>query len=263
MTANTDYISEMLSESYAGKKVRPNINNKMTKARRARGLQLVQESNGDPELMFNKSVQQVADNLPAVQRYVLSKGETPMSDPIDIARQAYDLRCQDIEKVASAMDVPFQEAQLFIEDAEANSAEINAPESDSFLGGLFSAIGNIAGNALQQSAIKKAGEGKAGGILAALTPGYDNLKAYLKAHPEMKGRVTLDEAGNIVSTDPNTPMQSGTSGLAGAIFASDAAKAVSDQARNAFLKRNLPYIIGGVVLLFIVIIVIVRANRHK
>lgn len=265
MTANTDYITEMLSEQFAGKTVKPNSNNKMTKARRSRANKLIRDSEGNPDIAFNMAVQDVADNLPAIQRFVLSKGETPLSDPIDIARQAYQLRVDDITKIADAMGVPFGEAQLFIEDAESNSADINAPESDSFLGGLFSSIGAVAGNALQQAAIKRAGTNKNPGILGALTPGYSNLQAYLKAHPDQKGKVTLDEQGNIVSTDAYVNQNAGgvlAGGIAKDIFATDAANAISDQARKAVLKRNMPYIIGGAVLLVIVIIFIARANRH-
>lgn len=263
MVSGTSYVAEMLSESYRGKNIKPNPNNKFTAARRRTQVELegIDATQGN-EAGFNRSVDMVTANLPAVQRYILGKGETPLSDPIDLARQAYDLRCQEVQAIADAMDVSFGEAQIAVEQAEAQSAEVNSPEADSFLGGLFAAIGNIAGNAVQNAAIKRAEQGKKPGILGALTPGYAQLQEYLRNNPQMKGKVTLNEQGQIIPIVgyENAGYTDGGVNVSG----QSVMDAVAVQARKAALKKALPFIIGGLIVIVLIVIFVARASsKHK
>lgn len=68
-----------------------------------------------------------------LKAYVVSKGETPVSDPVGLALQAILLRANDISTTANILDSDDITALLVIEAAESDDIATNSPEADGVL----------------------------------------------------------------------------------------------------------------------------------
>jgi hypothetical protein len=142
-------ISEHIANSYAsGKKPKVNINNKFTR-KRMKLYENIKENTGenpDSELDFSRQI--IGENLPKVQRYIMSQNETPSDNLDNLIKQAYSLRCNQINAISSSLDISDRDAQILIEEDEHEANEIEANGKDEFLAELFAPIG-IAATRLQ------------------------------------------------------------------------------------------------------------------
>jgi hypothetical protein len=167
-----DFLGEVLQETYRenGKPRQPNINNSISKRRRALADKIDAEAANAPEGMDDADIalDYVKKNIGGCQKYVVSKGEMPLSDPISLAIQAYKLRREEIKKFSEILDTSEQDAEHYLEEAESKAADINSPEADSFLGEIFDALGRVAGKGLKKLADKRTAKGKKPGLVGFL-----------------------------------------------------------------------------------------------
>jgi hypothetical protein len=294
------HIANALTEMYRTQKhIKPVRTNDITKAR-VKQYEAIKSATGeDPTEEYNYSMQIVNDNLPQIQRYILSQNETPATKLTDTVLQAYKLRCNHINNVAKSMDVPQDEAEVWLEMEEADDMNLETSGADGYLGSLMAAIGvaatrleqkkkkglgydpsysepdnldagivgnvaGIVGNITTGAELKRAAQGKPAGIIGALSTGgtqhYDALRQYFKQNPNVAAQVL----SGVISSETQLPNWGGGLG-AGANFlnSNDITSGVADYQRKQQIKKMLPYIIGGVVLLIIVIILISKRGSSS
>ena len=152
-------ISEVIAESYrGGRQVKPNVTNKLSVARKKMYEKIKNATGEDPDTELDYSLQLIKENTPQIQRYVMSQNELPADNSKGLAVQAYKLRCNQISAVAQALGVADNEAQVFLEQDEAESMDLESSDSDNYLGQLFAPIG-IAATRIEQRKYKARGRG--------------------------------------------------------------------------------------------------------
>ena len=286
-------LSEAMAESFRSGFVNPpNANNKVTTGRRKLYEHILGQAGGDPNGELDYSMKLIKDGEPDIQKYVLSKGETPAPDAEDLALQAYNLRCQEIDNIANTIGVPDTDAQIFLEQDEDEAKGANSSAVDSNIGALFAPIGlaakhlhrkGVAGHAdnaaggllggllsgvigaagakINSGDLMRAAEGKSAGIFGALGTGgtkfYDALRAYLQ------NPANADEKQNVLNgTITDVSMLRGYQSLPQGGLAVQAQQVTSQLKANA-IQQYLPYIFIGVIVLIVIIVVATKSVDRK
>lgn len=296
-------IANALTEMYrTGKHIKPARTNAITRARvkQYEDIKNATGEDGASELDYSRQI--IKDNLPIVERYVLSQNETPARKTDDLIKQAYQLRCRQIDNVAKSMDIPTDEAEVWLEMDEAEDMNLETAGADSFLGSLFAPIGvaatrlqqkakkglaydpaysmpdnldlgavlggatQVIGGALTTSELKRAAANKPAGVVGALSTGgtshYNDLRAYFQKNPTVAQQVL----SGAITSENQLPNWSGSLIGTGAnmLNSNDITGSIADYQRKQQLKKMLPVIIIGVVALIIVTILITKgASKNK
>lgn len=289
-------LSEKVADSYrTGNKATANPNNAVTSRRRKLYGVIKSRTGGDPDAELEYAMKIIAQERPKIESYVMSKNEVPAGDVRDLAIQAYKLRCKEIDDTAHILNVSDSEAGIFIEDDEADNENANSSETDNFIGELFAPVGiaakhlqknsgnpdnfvdpnllggiiNTIGNKVNAADLKRAAQDKAPGILGFLGTGgnaaYNALRNYFKqpANADEKAKVL---AGII--TDQTQLRGYGTAIAYHApgtnVAGVDVVSAIEAQKKQEAIKKALPFIIIGIVVIIVVTILIVRrGNKSK
>lgn len=296
------HISAALEEMYRTQRtIKPPRTNAITKAR-IKQYEGIKEATGeDPTSELDYSRQIIKDNIPIVERYVLSQNETPARKTDDLIKQAYQLRCRQIDNVAKAMDVPTDDAEVWLEMDESDDMNLDVSGADSFLGSLFAPIGvaatrlqqkakkglaydpaysepdnldlgsvlggvtQVVGGALSGSELKRAAQNKPAGVVGALSTGgsahYNDLRAYFQKNPAVAQQVL----SGAITSESQLPNWGGSLYGTGAnvLNSNDITGSIADYQRKQQIKKMLPVIIIGVVALIIVTILITKGASKR
>jgi hypothetical protein len=235
MNAYNDFLGEVLSETYrTGKPRKANVTNEITLSKKRLQGELSKRAEEQGRDIADVSLDTVVENTGALQKYVTSRGEVPLTNPVELATQAFLLRQNEIDDYATAMQISRDEAEIYLDEAEEKAASISSPEADNFLGGLFAAVGNVAGAGLKKINDKRAEKGKKPGVLGFL----GNL------FPAQNSGVELPE---------NTATKDDLKLMAGSIF-----EQVKANEKAKEIKKMLPLIIIGVVVLVVAVVLITK-----
>ena len=287
---NTDFIPEVLEKKYKGEEVKPNYNNPLTKKRSK-----LSNAVANDEDSFSKCLAIVKKNKSRISKYVSAKGESPSNNPEELAVQAADLRYRDIMKVAETLEVPFNEAQIFIEDNESGYSTTNSSEADYFITDiapaifdvaetvkgssdqfispeLVSGVLNTAGTKINASSLVRAAQNKPAGLLGTLSSGgtklYNQLRAYFQKNPAIakdviSGKITsIDQTGFYGSPEKIKADEDSAANDSRKFKASDVLDEVRKAETKRAIKKYLPFIIIGILAIIAVTFLIAKnANR--
>lgn len=115
--------------NYAGTRTRQPVPKSNVTAAREDGMQQIYQMAKDKNLPVDTVITQILKNsVPELSAYVLSKGETPLTDPTALATQAVLLSAQDVGIVANALDIPDEDALQVIENNLQEEIDTNSPE---------------------------------------------------------------------------------------------------------------------------------------
>lgn len=161
----SDFLGEQIAEQIRiGTEPKPNPNNPVTKSYRhmkkvieARARELGQDA-GDIALQY------VEKDMPTIQKYVLSKGEQPRENPVELAVQAYANWMKDVADVQRVLGISRQDAEIWLQQAEGGAAEMNSAEADNFLGAILGGIESVVNKAANKAAKKREDKGKKPGF---------------------------------------------------------------------------------------------------
>lgn len=284
-------LSEKIADSYRkNTPAKANPANPVTSRRRKLYQVIKERTGGDPSAELEYSLRIIKQERPKIESYVISKNEVPLENLEDLIMQAYQLRCNEIDSTAKILNVSDAEAGLFLEDDEAESEIANNPEAENFIGEFFAPIGlaakhltthdsldgsliegvtNTIGNMIDKGALKRAAQNKKAGIIGGISGGkkeYELLRTYLQ-NPANSDEKNLVLNGTITDT---TQLRgyggaAGTVGNAGGvkILAKDVIDKIAREKKNEVIRKNLPYIIIGLVVIIIVTILIVKNAKRK
>jgi len=234
-----DFINEVVAkQTESGKTPRPNADNTITQNRKRLRNKLdatAAELDKDPA---DVALEYVNQNFGTLQRYVTVNGEKPLDNPVELATQAYILRQRDIEQVQNIIGCNRQDAEIYLDESEAKGIELNDPDADNFLGEIFEAVGRVAGKGIQKIADKRAEQGKKPGVfgfLAKLTAPNPNV-----LQPQQPSGVDLGGVG---------------------VLAKDVLESIKEAEKKKEIKKLLPFIIIGVVVLILTVVLITRSTK--
>lgn len=234
-------------ESIGERKLLPNPDNFQTqnRLRFKRKLNNFCKANNYDE--GDVSLDIVKENQGDIEKYVITQGEIPSQDPIELSIQAYLLREAQIRSVMEGAGVDYDEALVLIEEDEAEKMEAGHPDSDNFLGAIFSAIGGVAKKAVQKAAEKRAAQGKNAGF-------FGNLN-------EAINKQSYDEVKAAVSQDPALAKQAMSSqGLSDSsrIYLQEIIDKVKEEEKKKEIKKMIPLIIVGVLVIIAITVLLTR-----
>lgn len=275
--------SELLDMQTRGENVSPNPANDVTIGRKAKGQRIMKKSEGNDSAAFQIAMNDISDNVPRLQEFILQHSEEPSPNLGDMVKQVYELRQRD---AAEANDVlGFQgkeEPILFLEQQEADFINENGYPLESFLGDLYAPIDiaysymmknskpdnfvdpalltgiiNTVGSKVGSADLKRAAQDKPAGILGFLGAGgtahYNSLRSYFKDPKNAATRQAVIN-GQITSEAQLPGWTSPITNMSGSFQ-----PVVNNLAGSAF-KSFLPYIILFLVLIGIIVFI---ASRHK
>lgn len=286
-------VSEKVADSYrTGNKPNANPANKVTRRRRKLFDTIKERTGGDPNAELDYSLKIIQRERPKIENYIMSKNEVPMDSLEDIVNQAYQLRCKEIDDTARTLGVSEGEANIFIEDDESETEQANNYEAENFIGELFAPIEiaashlnkpegfvdpnlisgliGTAGAKIDSAAMKRAALDKKSGILGFLSGGkgeYEQLRKYLQ-DPKNKDEKDAVLAG--VIKDPSQlrgfgGLQNQNTLLGGkvGVFANDVIDEIARQKKREMIRKNLPFIILGIVAIILITYLIVKNAGNK
>lgn len=237
-------MAEILSEQArtGERKRKPNAANPITKRRRQLREKIERESRDTGRDIAEVSLEYVEQNRGDLQRYVTSKGEVPLSNPVELATQAFIMRMEDIQSIAKTMGVSLTEAEIFLDEAEARAFDSNTSEADNFLGAIMGAVGGVANKGINKILEKKQAKGKKAGFWATLA--------------DITGGRTSEQKDSQAAEQAPAEKKDVLGELK--IFADDVISKVKEQEKKKEINKMLPYIIGGVILIILVTVLIAR-----
>lgn len=237
------FISETLSEKIrTGKGRKPDYKNPVTIAKHKLQKRIFEQSESSDRPIEDISLDYVKANLPDLKRYVASRGEQPLVNPVELSVQVAALREKEISDVMNAIGCSRQDAETFIDESEAERIKINSPEADNFIGTIISAIGNVANKGIEKIAANRKAKGKP-------TKFWDFLS---------KNTKPKTDSGQTYGTDQPK------FGEGIKIFAKDVLNDIRDNERNKEIKKALPLIIGGLAAVILITVLITsRAAKSK
>jgi hypothetical protein len=243
-----EFMSQYIMDSFAGEVMQPDRRNKVT-LKRAKWAKAI---GNDP----NKGLAVVKRNIPRIDKYILSKGETPLTDLVGKSVQAFTLKKKEIDDVSRSLDIPESEAQIFLDEAESKGIDINHPDADNFLGEIFSAIAPVAQKGIDKIAAKRAAKGKPAGIFGTLASGGTG------AYNQIRGLTPAQLAAmNTETENPDTPGQKKNFLSDIKLFGKDIIDKVGDAERKKQVQKMIPLFIIGALLLFLVIFFAVKSGK--
>lgn len=232
-----DFLGEAIAEeTRTGMRRKPNFKNPITIGRKKLAKTIDFQAKELGRDKGDVALEYVEQKLPDIQRYVVSKGEQPLANPVELSMQAFMLRKRDINRIKETLGGTDDEAEIYLDEAESKAAELNSSEADNFLGGVFAAIGGVVEKAASKQVEKRKEQGKKPGFWGFL-------------------------AGNTnAAVNTIQPNQTDSSGLK--IFANDVLDAIKKQEKQKEIKKMLPIIIVALVVIILITILITR-NASK
>jgi len=270
--------SELLDMQSRGEDISPDPDNKLTQRRKAWKGAIIEQAGNDGETAYDMSLDILGNYVNRLQQFVLEHSEEPAPQLPDLARQVYQLRMQDVAEASKILDYDNEQGIVHLEDNENLFEEENGYRMDGFLGELFapveivyshqnktdSFIASGLANALipaigakvNKSTLIRAAQGKSANIFTGLSTGgkkhYEALVAYFRANPETAKKVL---SGQITDESqlPNwtVPAQGGANPII----------PLADDLRKDQLKKMLPYIIGFLVILGLIVYFAARSKK--
>lgn len=282
----------------------------LTKCRLIEEKQLVKSAKLRGMTIAQAVDQVLVNSQPELIRYVLSRRETPIDGARNVAAQALLLRAAEIAKVASASDIPDEEALLSIERAEQAAIDMSSADAEGILSPDVAAAMKFSLDELSNQLQKKGLNGSMnqflnvktsnsfdfsaetllgvpsdpGNPIGSPSPGgstesnvsypdqknnanyYDDGEQELVAAPAKSGGGFWDIIDKIAGSAGKIAGAVTTIGGAVGTASSDIKNTASDigaDSINKSLKQNLPYIIGGIVLVIAIIVLIVYATKRR
>lgn len=238
-----NFLGTLAAEKARTGKIRkPNPNNPISKQKRLLKERINSRASELGRTPEDISLEYVVQETPDIQRYIVSKGEQPLANPVEMSVQAFKLRQDDISDVVRTLGCSRKDAEAYIDEAESDTAELNSSEADNFLGGILTAVGNVASNGLNKIVAKKEAKGK--------KPGVWKFLADLVQPAGMVQAPALEQKGDILG------------GIK--IFANDVLDNIKKQEKQKEIKKMLPMIIIGVVVLILLVVLITKhASKNK
>lgn len=287
-------LSEKVADSFRNNKpAKANPANPVTSRRRKLYSVIKDRTGGDPAAELEYAMKIVQLERPKIESYVISKNEVPMDGIQDLIMQAYKLRCAEIDSTSSMLGLSDGEANIFLEDDEADTTMANNAEAENFIGELFAPIGiaaghiqsnsspdnldsslvtgllNTVGGLFDKGALRRAAQNKPAGIAGTIAGGakqYNLLRSYLQ-NPVNKDEKDLILKGAITDTSQlrGYGNDAGDLGKGGGIkvLGNDVIKEIAKQKKKEAIKKALPFIILGVSVIILVTILIVRSAKRK
>lgn len=274
-------LSELLDQQTRGESIAPNPNNKVTKNRKGLYNQIMSKANNDSNAAYAIAMSTLEDYIPRLQEFVIEHSEEPAYNLPDLVQQVYQLRMKDVYDAQEILDYNTDEAITHLDQQEADFEKENGYQMDSFLGELFapieivyshikgkqvdnfgaeqlaSAIIPAIGQKVNSATLIRAAQGKKPGILGTLSTGgkrhYEGLLQYFKNNPEAAQKVLSGEYTDesqlpgwrvITPKDTSSPLN----------------KIADDVVGNQF-KKAIPYIIGFVLLIGIIVYFASRSKK--
>jgi hypothetical protein len=285
-------LSEKIADSYRkGHEAKANPANPVTSRRRKLYSVIKDRTGGDPSAELEYAMKIIAKERPKIEDYVISKNEVPMDKLSDLVMQAYTLRCREIDHTAKTLGVSEGEGNIFLEDDEAEEKLANDANAENFVGELFAPIGiaathlngspdnldsslvtgilNTVGGMFDKGALRRAAQNKPAGITGTLAGGskqYNLLRSYLQ-NPANADERDLILKGAITDTSQlrGYNQDAGNLGSTGGIkvLGKDVINEIAKQKKKEELKKAMPFIIMGVVILILIIFLIVKSVKRK
>lgn len=245
----TDFLaSDLQNEIATGYRRKADPSNPITKRKNQLKQSIKNRANTESRDIADVSLDVVQENVGDLQRYVISKGEKPMQNAVDLCLQVALLRQQDIDKIAQTMNVSHSEAEIFLEESESDAARKGTAEADSFIGEVIGAVGNVANRAVSKIVEKKKAQGK----------------------PAKFWNTLLDITGGMASSGMPQLVQQEQPNKGGflnevKIFGQDVIDAIRKSETKKAVNQSLPLIIGGVLVLILITVLITSsyARRNK
>lgn len=285
-------VSEKVADSFRNnKRAQANPTNTVTAKRRGLYSKIMDATGSDPEQSYKYSMDILKRQKPKLSAYVMSKNEMPVDDLDGLVMQAYKIRCNEIDSTKNILGVTDQEANIFLEDDEADMIEANSPEADNFAGELFAPIGiaaaymegkrnpdnfvdpyvlsgaiNTIGSKIDSAALKRAAQDKPAGVLGFLSGGskeYDAIRKYLQ-NPANIAEKNAVIAGTITSAQQLKGFGGSIVPSGGVnVMAKDVIDEIARQKKREAINKALPFIIIGVIVLILVTVLIVKNAKRN
>lgn len=238
----SDFLGEQIAEQIrVGTEPKPNPNNPVTKSYRhmkkvieARARELGQEP-GDVALQY------VEKDLPTIQKYVLSKGEQPRENPVELAVQAYTNWMKDVADVQRVLGISRQDAEIWLQQAEGGAAEMNSAEADNFLGAILGGIESVVNKAANKAAKKREEKGK--------KPGFWGSIAKATGGKPQAATVEGNQAGGENLGDTLR------------VLAGDVLDNVKKNEKKKEMQRLLPIAIVAVIVIILLTVILTRKSN--
>jgi hypothetical protein len=237
-----EFMSQYIMDSFLGETMQPNRSNPVTLRRKL----LKQQIGNNPKAAFTI----VRKNIPRLDKYIISKGERPLENVFEKSVQAYLLKNKEIADVSKTLNIQPDDAQTFLDEAEAKGHNIEHPDTDSFIGDIIGAIAQVAQPAINQIAAKRASQGLPAGIFGTLATG--GTQAYNTVRGLTPQQVQNLAAGG-TANDPNA--KGGTKDVLSTLKlkGQQIIDKVGDSERQKQLGKMLPVILIAVAVVGLVI----------
>lgn len=231
-------LAHILSEQQrTGRRIKPNRNNPVTKERIETERRIKREAQNTNIPEHEIALDFVTQSIGDLQRFVVSKGEQPLQNPVELSVQVAALREKDIADIQRALSTDREEAQIWLEQFEQAANEGGSAEADNFIGSVIGAVGAVAAKGIDKIRDARLAKGKP-------TKFWDFLSK------NTGGKASLD-----YSAQPSQP-----SGIA--VLAGDVLNEIERRETKKKINEMLPLIIGGVVVL-ILVTVLITSNAAK
>lgn len=289
-------VSELLDMQTRGEDITPNPDNKVTKKRKGWKCGIMKDCNDNLQAAYVSSMSILENYMPRLQEFVLTHGEEPAPELPGLVQQVYQLRMQDVRDAVEMLDFDNETGLIHLEDQEALFIKENGYTRDEFLGELFAPIEiaytyltgekrnsydpdgydpdgflgadlaggliPIIGEKVNRATLIRAAQGKNAGILGALSTGgkrhYEALVAYFVKYPDIAKKVITGE----ISDESQLPnwRYSGSGGT-DQIPNIPLLDPLRKQLVGDSLKQALPYIIGFLILLGVIVYFAARSKK--
>lgn len=163
-TAISKYINERYAvNSFQGaqnlkKKIKEIANNNVSKKKRKIENTIDLIARREKTEPHNVALKLLKKDKDLLKRFLSHRGVKAHNTFVGQAIQANAQRDNDIKAISEQLDVPFEDAELILEDAEAQLLDDNSADADEFLGGFAGVVKKVAQQGLDKLAKAKTGK---------------------------------------------------------------------------------------------------------
>lgn len=244
---HSSFLSEYMADRFNGRDTNvPNPNNAVTQERLRMTDQLRKKSEQTGQPIEDIALGYIDSNRADIERYISTQNETPEEDTVKLALQAFELRQREIDSVSDTMGIDPEQALIFLEEADAQAKDQEHPDADNAIGGgLLAGVGAMAsvglGKLADDHAKKHGGKRGFAGTLADIFGALSNKDEQAAAKEDIGSKQNYDLAQLLKDTQQK----------------------VVDNKKGMEIKKMLPGIIIGVVVLIVVVVLITRSASKK